>query len=303
MGTGGAGIQGRPFESPDDLRLMQRLQQELWSLDGPRVYAHIGDLAWWATMHTGREREWKRHLWLEDGRCLAWAWLWRPDSLDYEVHSAHRGGELHHEVLDWFEAEAEGDGPLSTHVMESDETWLRILEERGYREPDDATWYAYNVCDLDGPPALPELPDGYSYRTVAGEADLHERVEVHRAVWAPSRVTEESYRNVMQAWPYRRDLDCVVEAPDGAFASYALCWYDEENGVGELEPVGTHPNHRRLGLGAAACFFALSRLREEGGRQAVVYAGGRDKDAPARALYESIGFRRYTRVFQVQRRR
>ncbi len=239
----------------------------------------------------------------EGGRCVAWAWFRRPASLDYQVHSAHRGGELHHAVLDWFEAEAEGDGPLSTFVMDGDEPSLRVLTDRGYREPEDATWYAFHVADLAEPPALPEIPDGYSFRTIAGEADLHVRVEVHRAVWAPSRVTEESYRNVMRAWPYRRDLDCVVEAPDGTFASYALCWYDETNLVGELEPVGTHPDHRRMGLGAAACLFALRRLREEGGRQCIVYAGGRDEDAPARALYESIGFRRHTRDVQVQRRR
>ena len=50
-----------------------------------------------------------------------------------------------------------------------------------------------------------------------------------------------------QAWPYRSDLDCVVEAPDGTFAAYVLCWYDEDNGVGEFEPVGTHPDYRRRG--------------------------------------------------------
>ncbi len=43
--------------------------------------------------------------------------------------------------------------------------------------------------------------------------DLAERVAIHRDVWAPSRVTEESYANVMAAWPYRASLDCVVEAP------------------------------------------------------------------------------------------
>ena len=132
-----------------------------------------------------------------------------------------------------------------------------------------------------------------------GEVDLHERVEVHRAVWAPSRVTEESYRDVMRIWPYRTDLDCVLEAPDGTFAAYVLCWYDEKNGVGELEPVGTHPEHRRRGFGAAVCRYALHRLQEEGGRQAIVYA----ENEAARALYESVGFRRHTRVVEMRKKR
>ena len=46
---------------------------------------------------------------------------------------------------------------------------------------------------------------------------------------------------------------------------------------------------RRRGLGAAVCTFALRRLHEEGGRQAIVYCVS---DA-ACALYESIGFRRH----------
>ena len=51
----------------------------------------------------------------------------------------------------------------------------------------------------------------------------------------------ETYAEMTQAWPYRADLDCVVEAPDGRLAAYCLAWLDEANAAGELEPVGTHP--------------------------------------------------------------
>ena len=94
----------------------------------------------------------------------------------------------------------------------------------------------------------------------------------------------------MQAsWPYRASLDCVVEAPDGRFAAYCLIWPDDENRVGELEPVGVRDEFRRRGLGAAVCSFALRRLYEEGGRQAIVYC----VSEAACGLYESIGFRRH----------
>ena len=119
---------------------------------------------------------------------------------------------------------------------------------------------------------------------------------MHRAVWAPSRLTEERYRRVTRTWPYRSDLDCVVEAPDGTFAAYVLCWYDDDNRVGEFEPVGTHPDYRRRGLGAAVCRYALKRLREEGARRRSCYTGERDEDERSRGLYDSVGFRRhYTR--------
>jgi len=109
---------------------------------------------------------------------------------------------------------------------------------------------------------------------------------VHRDAWEPSRVTEASYARVQEAWPYRKTLDCVVEAPDGRFAASAILWPDDANGVGELEPVGVRPEFRRLGLGAAVCTFALQRWFEEGGRRAIVYC----ESEPACALYASIGF-------------
>jgi ribosomal protein S18 acetylase RimI-like enzyme len=107
----------------------------------------------------------------------------------------------------------------------------------------------------------------------------------------------------MSIWPYRPDLDCVVEAPEGSFAAYALCWYDPENRVGELEPVGAHPAHRRQGFGAAVCRYALQRLQHAGAREAIVYAGGHEGAAPARRLYESVGFRRHTRAVELRKAR
>jgi ribosomal protein S18 acetylase RimI-like enzyme len=175
--------------------------------------------------------------------------------------------------------------------------------QRGYSISEPLSWYAYHVQELDGKVPAPVVPEGFRLRAVRSADDFHKRVALHRAVWAPSRLTEEGYRKVTAAWPYRADLDCVVEAPDGSFAAYVLCWFDEDNGVGEFEPVGTHPGYRRRGLGAAVCRYALGRLQEEGARSAIVYGGGRDEDERSRALYESVGFRRHTRAIEMRKER
>jgi ribosomal protein S18 acetylase RimI-like enzyme len=146
---------------------------------------------------------------------------------------------------------------------------------RSEREPTRPA-HALQLARLDGSART---------RSAAGRVPLPNR----RDVWAPSLVTESSFANVQAAWPYRASLDCVVEAPDGRFAAYCLIWPDDENRVGELEPVGVREEFRRRGLGSAVCTFALRRLHEEGGRQAIVYCA---TDA-ACGLYESIGFRRH----------
>ena len=78
-------------------------------------------------------------------------------------------------------------------------------------------------------------------------------------------------------WPYRADLDCVVEAPDGSLVAYCLAWLDDANRVGELEPVGTHPDYRRRGL-------AVSRVPVR-----APSAEGRGSDARHRLLDRGLG--------------
>jgi ribosomal protein S18 acetylase RimI-like enzyme len=89
----------------------------------------------------------------------------------------------------------------------------------------------------------------------------------------------------------------VCVAPDGSVAAFTLAWLDESNAIGELEPVGTHAEHRRLGLARATNLFALRRLRDEGARSALVACRADDAYPPAScALYESIGFRERRRL-------
>jgi ribosomal protein S18 acetylase RimI-like enzyme len=271
---------------------MQDVVTTAWRARGPKVERHIGDVAWGRFQHTDREPEWRTELWEEDGEVVAWAWLFLPHTLDYQLHPEHP--DLLPALLDWFESEAEGD-TLVTSALPEDEVSVRELERRGYEPVADEPWMAYLIRALAEPIPEPEVPQGFRLRTVAGNEDVEARVAVHRAAFHPSRVTRESYRNTMMAYPYRSDLDCVVEAPDGSFASYCLVWLDEAIGVGELEPVGTHPDYQRRGLGSAVCRFALRRLGEEGATTAIVNARGDDDYPVPKRLYESLGFRQHTR--------
>jgi ribosomal protein S18 acetylase RimI-like enzyme len=260
---------------------MQRLAVEQRRLLGPRAHWHVGAIAWGVRQHEGREDEWKIRLWVADGRVVAWSWLKQdgPDQLEHDVHPEYLA--LLDEILSEPAARV-------AFAFEDDPERRAALARHGFT--DAGTPMHYLVRDLAEQPDVPLLPDGFRYRTVRDE-DLPERVSIHREVWTrpdrPSRVTESSFAQVRAAWPYRESLDCVIEAPDGRFAAYCLCWPDDENRVGEFEPVGVREGFRRRGLGVAVCSFALQRLHEEGGRQAIVYCA----TEPACALYESLGFR------------
>jgi ribosomal protein S18 acetylase RimI-like enzyme len=276
---------------------MQALVSELWRLEGPHVENHVGDVAWQRFQHTGREHEWRFRIWEEDGAPVAWAWIRRPATLGHEIHPRHRGGALHDELLDWFEAEVEEE-ELRVSSLTTDAERLAFLRARGYEIEPAARVFAYHLRELGDLPD-PVLPGGYRLRAVES-ADLEARVELHRVVWEPSRVTVESFSKLQTVWPYRADLDCVAEDPDGSLVAYCLAWLDDANRVGELEPVGTHPDYRRRGLASAVCLFALKRLKEERATLGIVYSIA---GSEATALYESIGLRQHTRSLQLLKRR
>jgi ribosomal protein S18 acetylase RimI-like enzyme len=269
---------------------MQEVVVASWRTETPLVRFHVGDLAWGYYQHTGREHEWRLRLWeTASGEPVGWGWLVLPNDGKLHARAEHRL-ELTPEIADWLQGLA--TEPLDINVLDRDELTVQALRAEGYSPTDDQTFNSM-VLELDG--ELPErgLPEGFRARHVDGEADLAHRVAVHRATWsvfAPSRVTEESYRNVMSAWPYRRELDWVVEGPDGSFVSSCLIWLDEENGVGELEPVGTDPAFWRRGFGFAVCAAALRALREHGAETAVVHSIEVPGKPSAPALYRALGF-------------
>ena len=255
---------------------------------GVRAPWHVGDITWGLRQHEGREDEWKIRTWRDGERTVAWSWLKGDRAvLEFDV----RRDRL--DLLDEILAEPEARTAVA---FEDDDEVRAALARHGFTDGGaevsrHGSLLHFLARDLPEAPEPPPLPDGFRYRTVEPD-DFAERVAIHRDVWAPSRLTETSFANVQASWPYRASLDCVVEASDARFAAYCLVWPDDENRVGELEPVGVREEFRRRGLGAAVCTFGLRRLHEEGGTQAIVYCMS---DA-ACALYESIGFHRHATV-------
>ncbi|HYK64849.1 MAG TPA: GNAT family N-acetyltransferase, partial [Patescibacteria group bacterium] len=268
---------------------------------------HIGDLAWGRFQHTGCEAEWPTAIWEFEGSVVAWGWVRLPGDLELMVHPRHR--QPADEVLDWFEGVADGR-TLSVTVLEAETHLVDALRRRRYAASKDGPFDLYESRRLEDIPAA-QLPSGFNARNMRNTCDVARRAEVHRAAWsatlmpnpAPSRVTAEAYWNVMAAWPYLPELDWVVEAPDGRFASCCIAWLDEKNCVGELEPVGTHPDFRRLGLARAVCLSALHALREKGARLVVVYPRGDDAYPVPRMIYGELGFKQYgrTRIYRLNR--
>ena len=283
-------VVARDWDDPSDVALMQAVVSARWAVHGPRAGYHVGDMAWWTSMFewpTPKGPAARQRFWLDrdSGAPLAWAWLAKDRELDFAVHPDHDHGVLHELVVGW--ALDQSGNNLEANAVDSDLASVRALESAKLERAE--VFLEELAMPLTGSPGPVEVAPGYTLRPVRGLEDLDQRVEIHRTVWHPSRVTANSYRRVMATWPYRPELDWVAVAPDGSFAAYACGWLDDVNGAVELEPVGTHPDHRRAGLGRAVCRSVAGAARRLGASLAVVYChpGG-----PAQALYEDVGFRR-----------
>jgi ribosomal protein S18 acetylase RimI-like enzyme len=167
-----------------------------------------------------------------------------------------------------------------------------LLEQRGYTRGE---WPEFQRrCRLDAPiPDVP-LPPGFTVRALGDGAELLERCYASGLAFHPkeiryavdNRADASWYRSIQSAPLYRRDLDLVALAPDGAVAAFCTIWLDDVNRTGVFEPVGTVPAYQRRGLGKAVMTEGLRRLKRMGARMAFV---GSYSEA-AGALYESVGF-------------
>lgn len=281
----------RPYRGADDLRKMQALVAA--------AYAHtdmrIGDVAWMARGHTHRELGLDIRLW-EAGEALV-GWTFFQSSGGFTLFAAPGAAtdELIDEMLTTVEgmareAIAAGDvlGSLSTYGVVPgrsalDRALASGLERNGFTRDEDGDGVLTRALTTL---VEPSVPPGYRLATVDSPQRITGRVEAHRAAFAPSEVTHRMYERVRRTWPYRQELDQIVETEAGDVVAFCTAWIDEENAAGLLEPVGTHPSHRRRGLAAAACRAALIALRDAGARTAQVAFA----TPQARALYESLGF-------------
>jgi len=287
---------------------MQGLAQEVWRLAPATVNVDttVGEIAWtFAPPRDPGESPLRSRLWHSGDRVVGWGVIFPPtmhrvtaDRMELSkaglVWQAHPDRpELLDDILDWFAAETPGVA-RQTFARAGTADARRRIESHGYAHHSPAPFDLMNMRDLREIEE-PALPAGYRLTTMREVGAIAPRVAVHRAAWEPSRLTEEKYAAATRTWPYRDNLDFVVEAPDGTLAASALGWYDEANRVGEFEPVGTHPDHRRLGLARAVLLFGMQRFSEAGATHAIVGCRGDDGYPVPKLVYESIGFRELSR--------
>jgi GNAT superfamily N-acetyltransferase len=298
---------------PTELRLMQGLAQQVTALR-PEVLngdATVGELAWvWAKDFDTLHQYWRHRLWFDDGRLVAWAWVHLPfrilrsDGKLREVKAANLIWQVHPaqpqrltEILDWYDDVAGTVDRLLT-VQSADAQSQALVAAHGYEfdaesGSDTGSWVQFNVRELTDVPD-PVLPAGFRF-LAAGDVSVADAVKAHRDAWYPSSFTEMAFERVRRTWPYRADLHVLIEAPDGTLAATAIIWLDDGTQTAEFEPVGTHRDFRRRGLGTALQLYGMHLAKAAGASRMLVACRGAPAHPAARGMYYGVGFRELTR--------
>ena len=234
-------------------------------------------------------------LWEANGRIVA---VVNPDTTGeafFQIHPAYHSRELLTEMLDIAEQKLpntreDGKKELIAWVNAGDAVHKDILTGRGY------TRSRFKAEHMRRRPFSKPIPNsvhqsGYTVRALGDESELPARSWLSWKAFHPDEPDEkyqgwEWYRNVQRVPIYRRDLDIVAVSPDDELAAFCTVWFDDRTRTAVFEPVGTHPNHQKRGLGKAVMIEGFRRAEKLGATLATVSSYS---DA-AHALYESMGF-------------
>jgi ribosomal protein S18 acetylase RimI-like enzyme/heme-degrading monooxygenase HmoA len=285
----------RPYQSPTDVTLLQAFNAHAIAQTAGCGYLHPGDIP--HRLFNGNkyyEPAEVLTIWEDEAGVAAWAVADpRHHGFDAQVRPVLRGGNFERALLAYAEARTlelmqrhniDGDS-LIVEAFQCDTNRSALLKELGWQVLDEPPWVVNRAPLVDLP--VPVLPAGYTIRATTGVEEAAALAEVHAAAFG-SRWTPELYRKVMESPGYAAEREFVVVAPDGTFAAFTVTWHDPFNRTGLFEPVGTHADHRRRGLGKALILTVMHQMAAAGLDHAIVVNEGTNE--ASQKLYRSCGF-------------
>ena len=235
-------------------------------------------------------------LWERADELVACAYVDGGNNLSFDIADGCRSEQLEQEIVDWGLAcmrqrntQTGKELTLDACCSASDVEQLHFLEKFGFvRETIRSLKYSRSLA---GPIDEFPFPSGFSLRSVTGESEVEALVALHRAAFGTKNMTVEERLAIMRAPQYIPDLDFVAIAPNGDLSAFCICGFEEDDDdeqIGFTDPIGTHPNYQRLGLGKAIVSAGLRAIQSRGATVAEV--GTSSTNIPMQKLAERMGF-------------
>lgn len=282
------------FSTEQDKSIMSALARKF-----PENHLHVVDLPYRFSSWAFDDPE-NVALWFDERQQLvAWAVLQAPFwTIDYVCHAEFES-ILHPEILSWANQRAKvtqktiyGRPAWFVMVFSGQKNRIRDLENAGFACQADVGEDSWSKVLMrrtsQSPVKIYEPRSGFSIRSLAGEQETGNYVELHQSVFESKNMTIDWRKRTLQHPDYMPELDIVVESSQGKLVAFCICWFDKNSMTGHVEPLGSHKDFRAYALGRVALSEGLRRLQSLGAQH--IFVETDNYRNTAFRLYESFDF-------------
>lgn len=253
------------------------------------------DIQWWWREDDFRDRAHQLFFEMPDGTPRAMLLL-SPTcgTFDYELMPGEQDNDLGQQVIHtgmtWLEEQRSPTSPPNFFLKADHHALRRLAEAHGYRAAPDALVQTHQT--LPSTLERATLPEAYAVRPIQHDDIIDGRQPV---LTTPHSDIERLGHTSL----YDSQHHLVVTDEDDQAVAECIYWTEPTTRIGLIEPIATHPAHRRRGLAKAMLTHALQDMRHQGTTIAKVCHAS--SNLPAATLYHALGFRprsellRYTR--------
>lgn len=233
-------------------------------------------------------------LWFAKGQLISFAYVDDYNNLCFDLLPDRSSDDLESEIVAWglqcMRERSQSDGEeatLDASCTGSNIERIQLLERHGFEQQAVRSLHFERALSIPIPPL--KLPAGYQIRTVRGASEVADLVALHRLAFGSDRMTAEYRLAMMHAPQYEPRFDWVAQSSSGTLAAFCIGSFDEEDpSIAYLDPVGTHPDHRRLGLAGSMMGYGMTVLAERGVK--LVKFGTSSENMGMQKLGEQLGF-------------
>lgn len=251
----------------------------------PQGFPHLVDLPYrlssWSLENPDNLRIWEAEGQIQAIGMVQLPWF----ALDYVCLPASE--HLVKQIFEWAVQRASAiahetgqDLSLVIRIPPERSAHIAYTEACGFVYNDD--WTIVHLSrDLSVPMPALDPPAGFSFRNLDGQVEAY--VELHQTAFGSKNMQVGWRARTLTMPQYRPDLDLLIVNREAQPVAFCIGWMHDS--VGQIEPLGVHPDYHRLGLGRAVLLEGLRRLQTKGARRACIDTYKHND--PALSLYQT----------------
>jgi predicted N-acetyltransferase YhbS len=217
----------------------------------------------------------------------------RDSPSDFFLHIDPKYRYLEKEMVEWLEEyyskkkkEEKVDRKLTINILEGNAQREALLTELGYTF--QKTYGYYRI--RDGNASIPDFvcPKEFKIRAIRKDEYEQQALLIQKVFGHGEWFTADILEWIANCSFYKEELDLVAVTPTGIIASFCTFRLDPISRIISLEPMGTNPDYRKLGLARALLTEGIKRSKKY--NPPFFYIDGAADTPAANRLYDATGF-------------